>query len=188
MTRPYPWRCGTCGNKSVGPAVVPFTATLKHENTVHEVHLEAMPANKCDVCGEISVGEDADTMARDKLRETLGLLPAEVILQNRKLLEKKQDELAELLRVSEASISHWENGRIQSRSSDVLLRLYFAIPQVRHFLQERMANPKLGEQVNEDWSAWRAELALPPNYPINNSWTTMYTVTNDNQNPYGLAS
>ena len=63
-----------------------------------------------------------------------------------------QTQLAERLGVAAETISRWENGAlIQSRSMDNLLRVYFAIPEVRNVLAKGGArNPRLGIVVNSE--------------------------------------
>jgi len=57
----------------------------------------------------------------------------------------KQQALAERLGVAPETISRWVNGAlIQSRAMDNLLRLYFALPEVRAVLQGTRQDPNLG--------------------------------------------
>jgi transcriptional regulator with XRE-family HTH domain len=56
-----------------------------------------------------------------------------------------QKDLAERLGVAEATISRWETGaQIQSRALDNLLRVYFAVPEVRSVLRGVEQDPQLG--------------------------------------------
>jgi transcriptional regulator with XRE-family HTH domain len=57
----------------------------------------------------------------------------------------KQQEFAERLGVAPETISRWVNGAlIQSRAMDNLLRVYFAIPEVRAVLRGAEQDPNLG--------------------------------------------
>jgi transcriptional regulator with XRE-family HTH domain len=50
-----------------------------------------------------------------------------------------QKELAERLQIAEATLCRWETGRqIQQRLSDLALRLYFDLPGVRQYSEERL--------------------------------------------------
>jgi transcriptional regulator with XRE-family HTH domain len=62
----------------------------------------------------------------------LGLLTPEQIRQAIERLGVSQKEVAQSLGIAEATLSRWLNEiQIQTRSLDVLLRLYFGLPAVR---------------------------------------------------------
>ena len=147
MTRSYPWKCAECGSKAVQPAVIEHHAKVKHENTLHDVHVPNLPVHKCSNCGDVLVGEDADELIRATLRENLRLMPQASILSCRNALHVTQGELAEMCGFAAETLSRWENGGLQSRSSDKLLRLFFGLPQARKFLRDLQTSPRLGEAV-----------------------------------------
>jgi putative zinc finger/helix-turn-helix YgiT family protein len=70
-----------------------------------------------------------------ELRQKAGLLTPTQIRENRKRLGLNQEQLANLLRVAKETVSRWETGgQIQQRAMDLLLRMFFDVPQVRHWL------------------------------------------------------
>ncbi len=57
----------------------------------------------------------------------------------------KQQELAQRLGVAAETISRWVTGAvIQSRAMDNLMRLFFALPEVRNVLRGTSQDPHLG--------------------------------------------
>ena len=40
--RPFPWPCPHCLTATVVPAVIPYTARVKHDGTIHEMHFPAL--------------------------------------------------------------------------------------------------------------------------------------------------
>jgi putative zinc finger/helix-turn-helix YgiT family protein len=144
-SRPFPWPCANCLTRTVVPTVIVYTAKVKHDGTVHEFHFPALEVPHCQTCGETYSTTAVDEQISDALRSRLHLLtPAQI----RKAIEKlglKQQELAERLGVAAETISPWVNGAlIQSRAMDNLLRLYFALPEVRAVLKGPEQDPNLG--------------------------------------------
>lgn len=154
MSRPYPWKCPDCKAKAVQPAVIEHCAQVKHENVLHDVYVRELPVHQCGECGAVIVGEDADEIIRAALRDKLRLLTPNKILACRKDLEYTQSVLADLCGFAAESLSRWENGGLQSRSSDRLMRLVFGVPEARAFLADLLVTPTLGEQVI--WGEFKA--------------------------------
>lgn len=147
MNRPYPWRCASCGTKAIQPAVIEHRSQVKHENSLHEVYIAALPVHQCMKCGIVLMGDDVDEIIRARLRDQLKLLKPSIIVACRKALAVTQGALADLCGFASESVCRWENGGVQSRSSDRLMRLFFGVPQVREFLMNLPTMPTLGEQV-----------------------------------------
>lgn len=143
--RPYPWRCPTCGKCEVHPATVPYTAEIKHDGLAHSIYIPALETAKCRSCGELLITSNADDQINAALRARLRLLTPLQIRQRRKTLGLSQGELAERIGAAEGTISRWETGAlIQSRTSDNLLRVYFASSAVRTMLIGKEQDPNLG--------------------------------------------
>jgi putative zinc finger/helix-turn-helix YgiT family protein len=126
-----------------------YTAKVKHDGVVYDLQLPSLEVPRCQTCGETVITTAIDERINDALRERLRLLtPA----QMRKGIEKlglKQQELAERLGVAPETISRWVNGAlIQSRAMDNLLRLFFALPEVREVLRGANQNPQLGIEID----------------------------------------
>jgi len=143
--RPFPWLCPDCFTETVVPTVIDYTAKVKQDGVLHELYLPQLEVPRCQTCGETIITSAVDERINDALRAHLRLLtPA----QMRKGIEKlglKQQELAERIGVAPETISRWVNGAlIQSRAMDNLLRVYFAIPEVRTVLRGAEQDPNLG--------------------------------------------
>jgi putative zinc finger/helix-turn-helix YgiT family protein len=126
-----------------------YTAKVKHDGVVYELHLPSLEIPRCQTCGETYTTSAVDEQVSDALRSRLHLLtPAQI----RKGIEKfglKQQVVAERLGVAAETISRWVNGAlIQSRAMDNLLRLFFALPEVREALQGASQDPALGIEDN----------------------------------------
>src|SRR5262245_3007484 len=99
-SRPFPWPCASCMTRTVFPAILDYTATVKHEGAVHELRLPALEIPRCRTCGEVVITSAVDEKINDALRSHLRLLtPAQI----RKAIEDlglQQQELADRLGVA----------------------------------------------------------------------------------------
>src|SRR5262245_9590632 len=116
-SRPFPWTCSNCLTPTVVPTVMDYTARVKQDGVVHELHLPAIEVPRCQTCGETFSTTAVDERVSAALRSHLRLLtPAQI----RKGIEEfglKQQEFAERLGVAPETISRWVNGAlIQSRA------------------------------------------------------------------------
>jgi HTH-type transcriptional regulator/antitoxin MqsA len=146
--RPFPWRCPRCLALDVQRVVTPYTANVTHDGCEYAIDIPALAVPKCQTCGELVISNDVEEQIRAALRRHLHLLSPSQILAGRRTLALKEDELANRLGVAAGTISRWENGNlIQSRSMDNLLRVYFAIPEVRDVLSGAGQDPALGTEV-----------------------------------------
>jgi len=119
--KPFPWRCFSCGKKSVELAVVNHTANVKHDGLIFAVTLPNLSIPKCTECGELTFTPQADAQISDALRRTQGLLQPSEIRAKRNALNLRQSDLSKFLRIAEATISRWETGAlIQSKVMDCL--------------------------------------------------------------------
>jgi putative zinc finger/helix-turn-helix YgiT family protein len=128
-----------------------FTTDVKHDGVVHRIHLPGLEVPRCQTCGETIITNAVDEQINDALRRHLRLLTPSQMRQGVKALGLSQQELAERLGVAKETISRWVNGAlIQSRAMDNLLRIYFALPEVRAALLGRDQDPQLGV-ISSDW-------------------------------------
>lgn len=145
--RPFPWPCSNCCTLTVVPAVIDYTAKVKHDGIVYELHLPALEIPRCQTCGETYSTNAVDERVSDALGARLRFLtPAQIGRAFDQLNPKlNQQQLAERLGVAPETISRWLNGAlIQSRAMDNLLRVYFAFPQVQAALCGASQDPELG--------------------------------------------
>jgi len=92
------------------------------------VLIEHTEMYRCEGCGEeFFTAEQSKELSRqikNQVREELGLLSTERVIEIRKNLGLSQAELEELFGLGEKVVTRWENGRvIQGRTADVALRL-----------------------------------------------------------------
>jgi putative zinc finger/helix-turn-helix YgiT family protein len=149
-SRPFPWPCPNCLTLTVVPTVIDYTAKVKQDGVVHELYLPALEVPRCQTCGETVITTAVDEKINDALRAKLRLLTPTQMRTGIEELGLKQQEFAERLGVAPETISRWLNGAlIQSRAMDNLLRLFFALPDVREALQGATQDPQLGTEVCE---------------------------------------
>jgi putative zinc finger/helix-turn-helix YgiT family protein len=145
LPRPFPWHCPKCRRKEVRAAVVPYRCEMAHDGCMHAVEVSGLSVPRCDHCGELVFNDPAEEQIRQRLRAQLRLLAPEDIRAARMNLGLSQKDLADRLGAAEATISRWETGaQIQSRAMDNLLRVFFALPEVRSVLLGAKQNPHLG--------------------------------------------
>lgn len=124
---------------------IAYQCEMAHDGRVYLVEVPNLTVPRCGHCRELVFNYVADDQVRDALRSQLRLLTPEQIRAGRTGLDLSQKELAERLGVAEATISRWETGgQIQSRALDNLLRVYFAVPEVRSVLVGAQQDPHLG--------------------------------------------
>ena len=127
------------------PTVTDYTAKVKHDGVVHELHLPALEIPRCQSCGQTTMTTAVDEQVNAALRAKLRFLTPAQIRQGIEQLGLKQHQLAQKLGVAQETISRWLNGvLIQSRAMDNLLRVYFAFPEVRAVLRGDYQDPRLG--------------------------------------------
>jgi putative zinc finger/helix-turn-helix YgiT family protein len=118
---------------------------MAHDGRTYVVEVPALLVPRCGHCGELVFNYPAEEQVRRALRARLGVLTPEQIRAGRALLGLSQKDIADRLGVAEATISRWETGaQIPSRAMDNLLRVYFAVPQVRDVLLGAQQDPHLG--------------------------------------------
>lgn len=137
----FPWRCPACCEKAVNPTIIHYKTTVKHDGRVYDLTIPEFRIPKCESCGELVLGNDADEQVSHALRNKLRLLQPEEIREKRVDLKLTQKDLAEQIGVAAESISRWESGtQIQSRAVDNLLRLFYSLPEVRVTLARLAGN------------------------------------------------
>lgn len=138
MARPYPWKCRSCGEKALGPAVVDYPATMEHDGRPYSFVVPGLHLLECVACHERVLPDDAFEQVLARLRAEAGLLTPADIRERRKRLGLTQEQLAAHLSVAKETVSRWETGgQIQQRAFDKLLRVYFDLSAVRDYLAGR---------------------------------------------------
>lgn len=134
-SRPFPWRCFRCRQREVVRTTIPYTAEVNHDGIVHTVSIPALEVPRCRACGELVFDTVADEQINVMLRKQLNLMTPDDIRLGRRRLGLTQAALADQLGVAEKMVGDWEEGlAIQSRAMNNLLRVYFALPEVRAVL------------------------------------------------------
>lgn len=138
----FPYKCNSCRERDVAPVTLPsYTADLEHDGRAYTVTVSDLDVLRCGQCGNQVIPDDAFDRLTAELRRQAGLLAPSEIKGNRDRLHLTQKALAGHLRVSESTLCRWETGgQIQQRAMDLLMRLYFDIPQVREQLARACAS------------------------------------------------
>ncbi len=113
-------------------ATTRYVGRVKHDGRSYDVVVDELPVTRDTVSGDFIYGPEADEAINGALRVIVGLLsPAELRLR-RTRLGLTQEQLAKALGLAAETVSRIETGsRIQSKSTDRLLRAYFGVQQVR---------------------------------------------------------
>lgn len=143
--RPFPWLCSECVTRTVVPTVIDYTAKVKHDGVIHELHLPRTEVPRCQTCGNLVVTTEVDERVNDALRSKLQLLAPAQIRANIDKLGLSQPELADWLDVAPETVSGWMTGAlIQSSRMNKRLRMFFAFPATRAMLRRLDEDPQLG--------------------------------------------
>ncbi|HTU18129.1 MAG TPA: type II TA system antitoxin MqsA family protein [Gemmataceae bacterium] len=143
--RPFPWHCPKCRKKEVRPSIISYRCEMAHDGQLYSVTVPELTVPRCGHCGELVFNYPAEEQIRNALRSQLRLLTPKEIRAARTTLRLSEKDLADRLGVTEAAVSRWETGdQIQSRAVDNLLRVFFALPEVRSVLLGSNQDPHLG--------------------------------------------
>lgn len=147
--KPFPWKCGTCGERTIVRTVMPYSLQYGYDGRTYTVAIPDLAVPCCTNCGEMVFDTLANRRIDQALRDQIGLLSPEQIRANREALGLTQEQLAASLGIAAATISRWESGyQIQQRAMDRLLRLYFAHPNVRSSLSDEAHLSELGAMID----------------------------------------
>ena len=146
--RPFPWRCGSCGEKEVYRTATSYKTSIKYDAREYEVDIPNLDLCKCANCGEVIFDNDAGHQINLALRQRLGLLQPDQIRSGRTQLGLNQNDFAAQLGVAEELLYRWETGvLVQSRVVDRQIRLFFELPSVRKALNQLDRGEPIGEIV-----------------------------------------
>ena len=125
-------KCGQCRERAVELASVPYSVQVDYEGSKFTVTIPSLTVPRCGNCGTIALDEEANRQISAAFRSQVGLLTPEQIHENRVALGLTEQGLADLLGVTAAALSRWEEGaQMQSRSLDRFLRAFFDLPELR---------------------------------------------------------
>ena len=135
MPRPFPWKCRSCGQKTLAPLQVNYPAKMEHDGKEYSFTVPDLELLECSECHERVLPDEAYEKVLDALRKEVGLLSPSDIRTKREALGLTQLQLANLLKIAEETVSRWETRKqIQQRSLDTLLQLFFNVPEAQKFL------------------------------------------------------
>src|SRR5579884_3310545 len=100
-TRPFPWKCGRCGQRAMRAAVVDYPLRFEHDGRAHEISVPQLHVARCEDCGEIVLDDEANERISASIRAHLGLLTPKQIRQNREQLRLSREQLADALGIAE---------------------------------------------------------------------------------------
>jgi putative zinc finger/helix-turn-helix YgiT family protein len=133
----FPPKCAVCRERRVEPTTEDYRVTVDHDGRSYDLTIPNLELLKCRACGNRILPDAAGERINEALRQAAGLLSPAEIKEYRAALGLTQKELADRLRIAEATLSRWETGaQIQQRGYDILLRLFFDLAAVREHLSE----------------------------------------------------
>jgi len=129
--------CEVCSSESAGKVSESFRASYNQTSVV----LPSVEMYSCSQCGEkFFTPEQAKHVGkavRVVVREQLGLLGPERIVEIRRKYGLSQERLEALLSLGSKVVTRWETGRVlQTKQADDLLRLIDKVPGVIDVLRE----------------------------------------------------
>jgi putative zinc finger/helix-turn-helix YgiT family protein len=134
VARSFPWKCHTCGVQAVNPTLVDYSADMEHDGRSYSITVPGLGVLECERCRARVLTDAAHQELANALRTAAGLLHPIEIRSRREALGLSQRQLAQHLKVAEATVSRWETGgQIQERAMDLLLRGFFEVPEVRRY-------------------------------------------------------
>lgn len=142
----YPLKCAECRERRVVLVREPYETTIDHDGRSYALSILDLDLLKCEACGNRILPDAAGERVNEALRQAAGLLAPGEIKQRRLALGLTQKDLADRLRIAEATLSRWETGaQIQQRGYDILLRLFFELPAVRDHLALQKTSGRVAE-------------------------------------------
>ncbi len=128
-------KCTHCRQRAVSSVTLPsYVTEMEHDGRKYRVELTDLRVLKCSNCGELVLDDEAYDRLFSALGSAAGLLAPAEIRRQREALGLKQRELANLLQISESTLSRWETGaQMQQRCMDKFLRAFFAVVPLRQF-------------------------------------------------------
>jgi putative zinc finger/helix-turn-helix YgiT family protein len=134
LIRPFPWTCGTCGQKAARPVTVDYTSEMGHDGKAYTISIPGLEVLECENCHARMLSDGSYERLDEALRRQVGLLTPEEIKHQRKSLGLSQQELADYLQVAPETVSRWETGaQIQQRAMNRHLLGLFKVPDLRAF-------------------------------------------------------
>lgn len=119
----------------MNPAVVDYPVQMEHDGRAYSFTVPNLEVLQCDSCRNRVLTDAAHKAITNALRREAGLLLPEEIRARRTAVGLTQKQLAASLKVAESTLCRWETGgQIQQRAMDLLLRLFFEVPEVRRWL------------------------------------------------------
>lgn len=150
MSRAFPSKCRTCGKHAVKKKVVDYVTEREHDGRTYSFTVPALDILECEECHARVLSGASREKVEEALRVKAGLLTPTNMRENRIRLGYTQERLARELRVAKETVSRWETGgQIQQRAMDLLLRLFFGLPQVRKVLADDGGLQRLGTKPIE---------------------------------------
>jgi len=130
--------CSTCSSESSAERVC---ESFRTSYAQIPVVIPSVEMYCCDRCGEKFFTPDqakqVDKAVRAAVRNQLGLLPPERIIEIRRKYGFSQEGLEALLNIGPKVVTRWETGRVlQAKQADDLLRLIDKVPGIIDVLKE----------------------------------------------------
>lgn len=67
-SRPYPWKCYSCGKKEVVPAIVEYSTVIPRGGREYSIFIKNLPVDKCNNCGEMLFDNRSDDLIQAELK------------------------------------------------------------------------------------------------------------------------
>src|SRR5436309_1757722 len=97
MTRPFPWKCRTCGEKKLNPVTVDYSTEMEHDGRLYSLTVPRLDILRCEACGTQVLPDAAHEKLLAELRRKASLLTPSQIAAKRLALKLSQKDFASLL-------------------------------------------------------------------------------------------
>jgi putative zinc finger/helix-turn-helix YgiT family protein len=140
--RRFPKKCGVCQQRAMALAVVPYSIQIDHDGRKYQVEIPSLEVPKCGNCGEFVIDDEAGKVIQAAFHAKADLLTPDDIARVINDAHLNQKEFAELIGISQSTLSRWVNGvQVQQRGYDNIIRAFDKVPELRAFLASRLTTP-----------------------------------------------
>jgi len=130
-------KCYKCKQSTNALVNINYSITLSHDNRDYNINIDKLAAIQCASCFNVVLPDSSMDIIYDDLRRQTGLLMPEEIKQHREALGYTTKQLGDMFDVGQGTVERWESGgQFHLRTMDAYLRAFFAVPELRKYLEK----------------------------------------------------